>query len=604
MSGLIQEEDITQIRDKANILDVISQTVALKKVGRTYKGLCPFHQEKTPSFVVDPIKQLYHCFGCGAGGDVFTFVMKAEGLDFAEAVESLARQVGHVVSYQHTDRKRDTKERLYAINSAAASYFSRCLMSPLGKAARDYLKSRGFNRAIAEKMSIGYAPENWDSLAKHLLAAGFRETEILAAGLASQGGRGKLCDRFRHRLIFPIYDVRGRIVAFGGRILAGGSPKYLNSPETPVYNKGATLYGIFQAKSAIVSQSSVIVVEGYTDVVTLKMAGVENAVATCGTAFTPEQLRLLAKLTDNIVLVFDGDAAGIGAAERVVEFLSHFRLPEAESLKDFVRDPKVSVRVLILPRELDPADYIVEFGAENFSRLVDAAKPFTDFYLERIIEKHDIRDPRDRRRAIDEALKFILSLASAVDQEEYLRQAADMLGVPLEPLQLDFRRIARQGRKNKSRKDEEIGTNISQTAAGLAEKEMLKLILQFPEKSVYLSELETDDWQDYRYNQLFTVLKSMQVGKGILDVKKVLYKLSEDDKNLVSALILEPILADDKERYFLNIFLRLKEISLDRKIKRLIKKLSESSDSQEADKLERQLLELQNRRREIKSQIV
>lgn len=603
MDGLIRDEDISLIRDKANIVDLISQQMTLKKAGRTYKGLCPFHQEKTPSFTVDPVKQLFHCFGCGEGGDVFSFVMKTEGLSFAEAVESLGRRVGHAIQFKQANAQTNTKTRLYEINSAAGDFFSRLLMSTAGNEARRYLKSRGFDKEIAEKMRLGYAPDSWEALADHLQSRGFSEHELLNAGLASKGNQGKVYDRFRQRLIFPISDIQGRIVGFGGRVLDNGTPKYLNSPETPVYNKGAILYGLYQAKSEISQKSSAIIVEGYTDLLSMMMAGINNAVATCGTAFTLEHLRLLSRFTDSIVLVFDGDSAGVAAAERGLEYLSQFRLPGKESLKSFVSDSKVGVRVSILPDELDPADYLKKHGSEKFNLILSEAIPFTDFYLERIIGKHDLKDQEERRRAIREALAFIRSLESAVDQEDYLRKTAELLRVPLETLQLDFRRVA--GKDRSARGGKMAVSQPRQTASSSAEKEMLQLILQTPEKSAYLLELSADDWQEDSYNQLFTVLKSKLEGKGKLDVENIVRELPVSLQNLASKLMLEDIVVEDREQYFFSIFLRLKEFSIDRQIKRLIGELKDiTEDEQESLTVEKRLFELQNQRREIRNQIV
>ncbi|HEX21132.1 MAG TPA: DNA primase, partial [Actinobacteria bacterium] len=435
MSGLIREDDLEQIKDRVNIIDIISEQVMLKKAGRAYKGLCPFHQEKTPSFSVDTSKQLWHCFGCGEGGDVISFVMKVDGLDFTEAVESLARRVGYAVHYTKTKSNNlGIKQKIYEINAAAAGYFSKVLFSPMGRETRDYLKSRGFGREIAETMWLGFAPDTWDGLKNYLLKKNFLEAEILKAGLTSQGSNGKSFDRFRGRLIFPIKDIQGRVVAFGARSLNGDNPKYLNSPETPVYRKGSVLYGLNLAKTAISSQSAAIIVEGYTDLLALKMSGIDNAVATCGTAFTLDHFKFISRFTDDIIFVFDGDAAGIAAAERGLELVSQIRLPGDNTLKKLLNSYKIGVKVLVLPEELDPAEYVAKNGVENFRLLITNAKQFTDFYLERIMIKYDINDDNQRQKAIAESLAFIKLLASAVAQEKYLKRIAEMADVSLETL--------------------------------------------------------------------------------------------------------------------------------------------------------------------------
>jgi len=605
MAGLIKEDDLEQIKDRANIVDIISEQVILKKAGRTYKGLCPFHQEKTASFSVDPAKQLFHCFGCGEGGDVISFVMKTEGLDFTEAVESLARRLGYAIHYSQVNNKAiGVKQKLFDINAAAADYFSRALFSRGGRDARDYLKSRGFNKAIAETMSLGFAPDTWEGLKKYLLDRGFSEADILKAALVSRSDGGKVFDRFRGRLIFPIKDIQGRVVGFGARTLSGGTPKYLNSAETPVYRKGSMFYGLNQAKTAISTQGTAIIVEGYTDLLALKISGFDNVVATCGTAFTLDHFKLISRFTEDIIFVFDGDNAGITAAERGLELVEQMRLPGDNALKKILNSHKIGVKVLVLPEDMDPADYLNKNGAESFRSLISAAKPFTDFYLERIMKRYELSDPNERRKAVSESLLFIKSLSSAVAQEEYLKRTAEIANVSLETLQIDFKSIGdnRPHKKTKSNR-KETPNKLIRNASSLAETEMLKLILQNPVKSAFLKELEPTDWQNQGYKQLFTVLKSKLEGKGKLNVRDIVHELDDSQKNLVVSLMMEPILAEDKDRYFLSIYFKIKELSLERRIKGMISELSKAAP-EEQKALEKKILELQNQRREMRGQVV
>lgn len=605
MAGLIREDDLEQIKDRADIIDIISEQVILKKAGRTYKGLCPFHQEKTPSFSVDPSKQLWHCFGCGEGGDIISFVMKTEGLDFTEAVESLARRVGYTVHYSQSNSKNiGVKQKIFAANAAAAGYFSKMLFSAAGQGARDYLKSRGFNKEIAETMWLGFAPDSWDDLKDYLLNQNFNEVDILKAGLVSRSASGKVFDRFRGRLIFPIKDIQGRVVAFGARTLSGGSPKYLNSAETPVYRKGSVLYGLNQAKTAISSQAAAIIVEGYTDLLALKMAGFDNTVATCGTAFTLAHFKLISRFTDDIIFVFDGDSAGVAAAERGLELVSQIRLPGDNSLKKLLNSHKIGVKVLVLPEELDPAEYLAKNDPESFRLLISQAKPFTDFYLERIMKKYELNDINQRHKAVAEALAFIKLLSSAVAQEEYLKRTAEIANVSLETLQIDFKRAGgdRYTKTSKVSKPEPP-KKILRNASSIAEREMLKLILQNSGENAFLKELEPTDWQNQDNKQLFTVLKSKLEGKGKLNVQNIVHELEDSQKNLVVSLMMEPILAEDKERYFLSIYFKIKELSLARRIKALISELT-TADTEKQKDLEKNILKLQNQRREMRDQVV
>lgn len=603
--ALIKNDDINQIKDKANIIDVVSRHVQLKKAGRTYKGLCPFHKEKSPSFTVDPVKQLYHCFGCGEGGDIISFIMKTEGLDFNEAVESLAQTVGHVIQYESVKKRTDGNSRLYQVNEAARDYYHKVLMSGIGEQARSYLKSRGFDKGITEAMRLGYAPGNWDSLYRHLTAQNYTQKEMDVAGLLSKNARGRVYDRFRGRLLFAIDDIQGRVIAFGGRIIGEGEPKYLNSPETPIYNKSKVLYNVFSAKNHIFSRGHAIVVEGYTDVMSLAKNGVENAVATCGTALTYDHLRLLSRFTENIVLVFDGDDAGISAAERGVDYLQSFFLPNQESLRRILNDDRLIVKVLILPEKLDPADFVDKYGIDRFKDLINKAKFYSDFYLDRIMEKHNIDDRIERKKAYKETLDFISIMSGALDQEDYLKRTSEIFNTSFEMIQKDFIQLLdRKKRRQPGPAFREPPPR--QSASSLAEKEMLKCILQFPEASSYLQELEPGDWQDNDLAQLYLVLKNKLLGKGKIsseEINRAIHELPIKHQKMVSRLTLDPVTAENSELYALEIFLKLKEYAIDRRIYDLIEQLKKTETEDEMSKeIEREINTLQKQRVSIRNQ--
>ncbi len=444
MTGSINEEDINEVQERNNIIEVVSEYVTLKKSGRSYKALCPFHKEKTPSFMVDPVKQLFHCFGCDAGGNVFNFIMKMENVDFPDAVKSLADRVGYRIAFEKTDTKKYSRHtRLFEINNQAMLVYQRLLLdAEEGFKAREYLKGRGYRLDTAKTFRLGLASSKWDGLAVNLSQKGFSVEELEDAGLAIKGEKGKPYDRFRSRIVFPILDLKGRTIGFGGRIFDSSAskdaPKYMNSPETPVYHKSSVLYWLNEAKSEIVRQSHAIVVEGYTDVISLYQSGIKNAVATCGTAFTSEHLRVLSRFTDRIVLVFDADTAGKAAAERGLDFLSQ---------------EKVDIFVLSLPTGFDPADFIVQKGKEEFLRLLQQAVILVDFCLNRVIAKHDIKSSSGRVKAAAEALQVIARLPSEIAQEEYLRKLSDRLNISHNSLYLEFEKLKPYLREHWEKRD-------------------------------------------------------------------------------------------------------------------------------------------------------
>src|SRR5262245_10373424 len=338
----IVDEDIAKVRDQTDMVALVSEKVALKRVGQRYSGLCPFHQEKTPSFSVNPELHLYHCFGCSKSGDAITWMREIEGLDFVDAVEELAKRAGIVLRYDDRTKNRDRsrRDRLVEAVAAAGAYYHRLLLeSPEGGVARKYLRGRGFDGDAARQFALGWAPDDWDALSRHLQREKFSRDDLTDAGLAFVNKANRLQDQFRARLIFPIYDARGDAVGFGGRSLGEQGPKYKNSPETPIYQKSRLLYGLNWAKAEIVARREVIICEGYTDVMAYALSGNPNAVATCGTALADEHAKTLKNLARRVVLAYDADAAGQGAAERWYRWENEYEL---------------EVRVADLPPGKDP----------------------------------------------------------------------------------------------------------------------------------------------------------------------------------------------------------------------------------------------------------
>lgn len=399
--------DVDQVRERTDLLALIGQHVALKKRGGRFVGLCPFHQEKTPSFGVDPQKGFWHCFGCGKGGDAFTFMMEMEKLPFGEALERLAERAGvrPLVEYADAPKRLEERDLLLEVNGAAAAAFQRALKGPTGAAARAYLTARGITPEHAERFGIGYAPAQWDALAGHLCKRGYAVEMLVKAGVVLQRSRGEgYIDRFRNRVMIPIHDRRGHVVAFGGRALtAEDQPKYLNTAETPVFHKSSTLYALHLASQSMVGKSRAIVTEGYFDTIACHLAGFTETVATLGTALGEEHVQMLRRLAERVYLVFDADSAGVNAALR------------SQSL---FRAAGVDVRIVRLPAGHDPDTLLREQGAEGFERCLAAALSPVEFELQQLGAAVAPDDAEARIRLFRAAAKILQPL-SPLERAEY-----------------------------------------------------------------------------------------------------------------------------------------------------------------------------------------
>ncbi|MGP8051164.1 MAG: DNA primase [Desulfobaccales bacterium] len=415
--AFIPEDKLLEIKDAARIEEVVGQYVQLTQKGRNLLGLCPFHADTSPSFTVAPEKGIFHCFGCGAGGNVFSFLMQHQRLSFPEAVQELARRHGIPLTFKELgpEGSRETRKRTlaYEINQVAAGFYEATLKSAAGRPGRNYLAKRGLTPEVIQAFHLGYAPDEWDSLRRHLQNRGLSLEVAQDAGLLAPRSGGGFYDRFRNRIIFPIFDRQSRVLAFGGRVIGPGEPKYLNSPESQLYHKGRSLYGLPQAAEALRQTGVALVVEGYLDLIALQTRGIANVLATLGTALTREQVRLLKNLASKVVLVYDGDAAGIKAMQRA------FPLFAQESL---------AVRVLALPPGQDPDDYARSRGVEIFKTAWEAAQPWFTFLLEGLIGSHGL-EVEGRVRILEELRPYFQSITDPVEQDLWLKTAARRLGV-------------------------------------------------------------------------------------------------------------------------------------------------------------------------------
>lgn len=424
---------IQEIKEKNEIVSVISEYVSLHRAGRAYSGLCPFHSEKTPSFNVNPQKQFFYCFGCGVGGDVISFLMKIENLDFLDAAKKLSERAGiswpEQTSYEEPGQNR---KELYALNKLAAAFYQQCLVkSSAGVDARDYLEKRSISYEIWSKFYLGYALSGWNNLTTL-----FRKKEVNletaeSLGLVSFGENG-FYDRFRERLIFPICDPRGNICGFGGRVFDGSQPKYLNSPDTALFHKGHNLYGLNLAKNTIRQKKQAIFVEGYMDVIQAHQAGFTQTVATLGTALTIEQVKLIKRYTNQVILAYDADAAGQNATLKGLHLLA---------------DNGIEVKVLSLPQTHDPDSFIREYGAVEFENCLAKAENLVDFQIKLSLSRNDLANPQGKADVIQEMLPYLAKIGSNVAREVYVRRLARELGITENVILVELQNWRRSSKK-------------------------------------------------------------------------------------------------------------------------------------------------------------
>ncbi len=443
MAGYIPEDKIAEIRHAADIVDVISETVLLRKSGKNFSGLCPFHAEKTPSFTVSPDKQIFHCFGCGAGGNVFSFIMKRDGIGFADAVRRLAARSGVEIPERSVSprAKRQLSEQaaLLEVNRLAADYFRQTIRQPpAGQAAMDYLTRRGVTLETIEKFELGYAPKGWDHLLGHITRNKVSPALLEKAGLAipRRDGAG-FYDRFRDRIIFPIHDENARVVGFGGRVLDSSTPKYLNSPETLVYTKRRVLYGLNHAKDSCRTSGSVFIVEGYLDLIALHQHGVTNAVATLGTALTPEQIRLLKRYAGQMVLVYDSDEAGIRSARRCIDLFWKEHVDFRRG--DVFSEERADTHILVLPEGHDPDSFLMAHGVDAFRHLAQSAPGVITFVMEQAVQRYGL-STEGKIRIVSELQSYLAAINDSVARALYVKQLSERVrldeSVILERLQV------------------------------------------------------------------------------------------------------------------------------------------------------------------------
>ena len=555
MSGRIGEDKVEQIRGRADIVEVISSYVNLKRSGRNHVGLCPFHAEKTPSFNVNADRQIYHCFGCEVGGDVFAFLMNMEGLSFPEAVRRLGERYGIEVEEEtvtpEEEKRREERERLLRVTEVACEFYHRLLVEdPAGKPARSYLRQRGFDGELARQFQLGWAPAGWEALSTHLQEKGFDPKwarDLLGLIRASNEGRGDY-DLFRRRLLFPILDERGRPVAFGGRILEGDGPKYINSPESPIYHKGRVLYGLYQARDAMRHKGEAIVVEGYFDQLALYRAGFHNTVATCGTALTPDHVRLLKRFADRVLLLFDQDAAGNKATFRAMEVL----LPEG-----------LQVSVVTLEPGEDPDSFLRNHDAQQMQQRLDSARSVVEMFIDQTLAEHG-DGIEGRARAVEKILVKLQLLPGDIQRDLYLKDLAARTGLDEQLLRrkalpqaavqpASAPPVAPDAERPRPARPAKPAASAPPGLALKAQRILLRLILSYESTRNEARRIGLDElFDEGDLRILAEYALSQPAGSGGIEENMRIDDLSESQKGLLSGILIEDeaLFAENSDELF------------------------------------------------------
>lgn len=600
MSGRIRDTDVAYVRDHSAIDDVVGEYVQLKSAGGGQKkGLCPFHDEKSPSFHVTPSKGFYHCFGCQAGGDVIAFVMKMDHLSFTETVEKLAEKLGYQLTYDTssgTSAPTGRRSRIVAANLAAANFYREQLNIPEAELGRKFLSERGFDKSAIEFFGVGYAPNEWDALTKVLRGEGFSIEELNSAGLIKEGQRGPI-DRFRNRLVWPIRDISGDVVGFGARKLASDAedngPKYLNTPETPVYKKSQLLYGLDIAKKEIAKSRQVVIVEGYTDVMAAHLSGITTAVATCGTAFGDDHIRILRRLLmddetfrGEVIFTFDGDAAGQKAAMRAFD-----------DDQKFVTQTYVAVE----PNGLDPCELRQKGGDVAVRDLIARRVPLFEFAIRTELKKFDLNLPEGRVSALNATAPLIGKIRDASLRPEYVRSLAGWLGMDVEVVNAAVKKSATKKNTSQEVQSNQTWRPDPNEPKLALEREVLKVRLQFPALNYQWREIESNAFSHPAYDRLRTFIDT-QKDLSAIEISAV---DSDELKSFIMELSVEPVrtTGEISDRYISSITARLNEVALSRsiaEIKSKLQRLNPVENEKEYGEVFAELVDMESRRRALR----
>ena len=522
---------------RSDIVDVVSDYVTLTPKGGSYWGLCPFHGEKTASFHVLPDRQLYHCFGCGKGGGVISFVMELENLPYVDAVRLLAKRAGMEFPERDMDESsRRKRAKLLALNKEAARFFHSQLHSPIGREGLEYLRGRGLSKGIMTRFGLGFAPESWDSLIKAMSQKGFSKSDLLDAGLAVSNQKGGIYDRFRNRVMFPIIDLRGDVIGFGGRVLGDATPKYLNSPDSPVFNKSRNLFALNLAKTTKLGR--IVLTEGYMDTISLYQAGFDCAVASLGTALTADHAKLLSRFTKEVVICYDADTAGIQAANRAIPLL------EKTGLK---------VRVLRVTGAKDPDEFIRKFGPDAFSRLLDQSENYVEYNLRQIQSKYDLSDPVQKTEFARESAGMLAGLDSPVEREVYAGQVAELTGIGKPALLQEIGRARNSklwaAKKKQTRRDMTPVTQVQpkarqmryeNTRSARAEEGILRLLMLDGGLIRETAGLEPEQFSSQYLGKIYAVLRRRLLEGRAIQLGMLEGELEREEIELLAEILRQP----------------------------------------------------------------
>ena len=580
------DEIIDEVRQTNDRVDIISQYVHLKRSGRNFFGLCPFHNEKSPSFSVSPDKQIFHCFGCGAGGNVFTFLMKIEGISFIEAVQTLAERSNialPTIQNNVDTAKEELKAKVYKVNEFAANFYHENLYKPESKIAQEYIKKRKLTNETLKSFQIGFSGK-FDELYRALVAQGFGEKEMLESGLVNKNERGQYIDRYRNRLMFPICDVRGKVIAFGGRVLDDSKPKYINSPENIVYSKGRNLFGLNVAKKGDIKK--ILIVEGYMDVISLHQRGITNVVAALGTAMTQAQGWLLRKHSEQIILSFDSDEAGLSAKMRALDILQNMGC---------------DIRILQMEGAKDPDEYIIKYGNVRFLGLIDKALSVIEFKVKVLKQNLNLENTNDKIKFLNEIAKLIAKIDNNMEREVYIEKIAKEYEISKEAIYAEVNKLSYSGNKSekilekakpviKHKIQEE--NNVSE-AIKRRENTILSILLM-GDLNIFQIIKQNINPEDFRDNLNKQIAKKLyeEFEKGNSNINGILDELSEEEQSHVTMIMADDYEIEDVEKAIDDIMQAYEKEKLNERKFQILEELETQLDSNKKKELEKELSEV------------
>lgn len=579
------DEILDEVRSTNDIVEVISQYVHLKRSGRNYFGLCPFHNEKSPSFSVSPDKQIFHCFGCGVGGNVISFISKIEGIGFKEAIENLAERANiklPTIENNVDSKKEELKSKVYKVNTFAADFYHKRLYQKEAKIGQDYIKKRKLNSETLESYKIGFSG-TFDELYKALKQQGFSETEILESGLVNKNEKGMFIDRYRNRLIIPIFDERNRVIAFGGRVLDDSKPKYINSNENIIYSKGRHLFGLNVAKKS--DTKKLLIVEGYMDVISLHQRGITNVVASLGTALTQSQGWLLRKNCEQVILGFDSDGAGQTAIVRAMEVMQNMGC---------------DIRVLQMTGAKDPDEYVIKFGSANFQKLMDNAISLIEFKVKVLKKDLNLENASDKIKFLNEIANLISKIDNTMEREIYIEKIAKGYNISKEAIFAQVNKIkysSSQDKKILEKSYKVQKTNINNQTENIISEELKKrentlisILINEPQNFEFIKQKINPE--DFKFNLNKVIIEELykELQKDNYNISSILDHIeSEEVQNHLTAIMAEDYGITDNKKAIEDIFARYEREKLEKRRDEVLKQIDESQDANKKKELGQEL---------------